>query len=330
MITSHDSQLQPITAFVTGTQSFVTNALPIFGLGFLCACPSIVVSMVIDQKESGFAISFLQSLTAIAAQLVTFNLFGKAKGRHGVNRSILLVILYIVGSSILLLPRIFISVPLRGTGYDMSRHDWLNLNLYEMFQKVSSQGLDLATRIPRAVFEGNVSQLRILAGIRFSSAKFYPTEQYGQDGRSLTISITNNTGTISITHNTSALSRCRWFYVALCVLSTLILEPQIRLWTLAHIFMVKLKIRNLPEIAGYGFILRITYIVASTIGIILPLTVSLTLPIAGYMSQLRSQMGLSVSDREISNAVWLFWDTLWLALFMSCDMHLLNQSKPSK
>ena len=277
--------------------------------------------MVIDQKDSGFAISFLQSLTAIAAQLVTFNLFGKDKGRHSVNRSILLVILYIVGSSILLLPRIFISVPLRGTGYDMSRHDWLNLNLHEMFQKVSSQGLDLATRIPRAVFEGNVSQLRTVAGTRFLSPKLYATEQYGQDGRSLTI---------SMAHNISVITRYRWVYVALCVLSTLILEPQIRLWTLAHLLRIRLKIRDLSDIAGYGFILRITYIIASIIGIMLPLTVSLTLPIAGYMSQLRSQMGLPVSDREISNAVWLFWDTLWLALFISCDMHLLNQSKPSR
>lgn len=52
-----------------------------------------------------------------------------------------------------------------------------------------------------------MSQLRILAGIQFSSPKFYPTllpdEQYGQDGRSLTISVANNTGTLSITPNTS-------------------------------------------------------------------------------------------------------------------------------
>jgi len=334
MIISQNSRLQPITAFITGTQSFVANALSIFGLGFLFASPSLIVALVMDQKEVGFADSFAQSVTAIATQLFAFNLFGKVKRCYRANRAILFVILHLAGSSVLLLPRIFISVPLRGTGYDMSRHDWMNLNVYEMFQKIGSQGLDLATRIPRGVFEGSVSQLRILAGIQFSSPKFYPTllpdEQYGQDGRSLTISVTNNTGTLSIIPNTSTTSHYRWVYVALCILSTFILEPQIRLWTLAHLLRVELRIRDLPDIARYGFVLRVAYIIASAIGIMLPLTIAHTLPFANYTSQLRSQIGLSAPDREISNTIWLFWDTLWLALFMSCDMHLLNQSNPSR
>lgn len=51
MIISQNSRLQPITAFITGTQSFVANALSIFGLGFLFASPSLIVALVMDQKR---------------------------------------------------------------------------------------------------------------------------------------------------------------------------------------------------------------------------------------------------------------------------------------
>lgn len=55
----------------------------------------------------------------------------------------------------------------------------------------------------------------------------------------------------------------------------------------------------MPDIAKYGFVLRIAYIIASAIGIMLPLTFAMTLPFANYTSQLRSQIGLSVPDRDI-------------------------------